>query len=256
MPIYSLGGRVRSKLGRESDRLGRWVLAHVNTGNTVKCVLCDWSGRNFLRGHICPQCNVMARTRLVPYALKRFGLDSTGKTLLHLGPNRSEVSWIDREMMPRVHLVADIVRKPIATLVCDATLMPIADESVDLAIAWHILEHIRDDRGVMHELRRVLKPGGRVLMSVPIFPPGRLMTFEDHSVPRERARELYGDEDHVRAPGFDYGDRFLADGFPMRRMLMSEMKTAEENADVIRFGLSRSHAVWCFERMERPVSES
>ena len=230
MPLHGLGGRVRSRLGRESDRLGRWVFAHVNTGNTVKCVFCDWSGRNFFAGHICPQCNVMARTRLVPYALRRFGLDSTGKTLLHLGPNRPEVSWIDREMMPRLHLVADIVRKPIVTLVCDVTLMPIADESVDLAIAWHILEHIRDDRGVMHEMRRVLKPGGRVLMSVPIFPPGRPKTFEDPSVPRHRAREVYGDEDHVRAPGFDYGDRFLAEGFEHRHDEHAQKSAQRPNA--------------------------
>jgi len=42
----------------------------------------------------------------------------------------------------------------------DATAVPLADESVDLVTASYSLEESADPRRAMHELRRVLRPGG------------------------------------------------------------------------------------------------
>src|SRR6056300_1485609 len=49
----------------------------------------------------------------------------------------------------------------------DATGLPLCDESVDAAIASEILEHIPNYLAVLEELWRVLKPGGRLFISVP-----------------------------------------------------------------------------------------
>ena len=37
----------------------------------------------------------------------------------------------------------------------------------DGAIVWHVLEHLRDPRGTLEELRRLLRPGGRLVVAVP-----------------------------------------------------------------------------------------
>ena len=67
----------------------------------------------------------------MPYSLQRFGLDTTGKTILHLGPNLAG-GCLDSEAnpRPRLHLVAGIVPKPYFAIACDATVVPLKDPSV------------------------------------------------------------------------------------------------------------------------------
>jgi 2-polyprenyl-3-methyl-5-hydroxy-6-metoxy-1,4-benzoquinol methylase len=45
--------------------------------------------------------------------------------------------------------------------------LPFASESVDALICLEVIEHLPDDRAVVSELSRVLKPRGRLLISVP-----------------------------------------------------------------------------------------
>jgi len=47
----------------------------------------------------------------------------------------------------------------------------LADASIDVVLCTQVLEHIPEPVAVVAEIRRVLKPGGRLLLSVPsIFP--------------------------------------------------------------------------------------
>ncbi|MEX5720008.1 class I SAM-dependent methyltransferase [Geodermatophilus maliterrae] len=56
----------------------------------------------------------------------------------------------------------------------DLLHLPVPDASVDRVIASEVLEHIPDDVRAMAEIARVLKPGGRVAVTVPRFGPERL----------------------------------------------------------------------------------
>ena len=46
--------------------------------------------------------------------------------------------------------------------------LPFVDEAFDLICALEIVEHVPDDRSLLREIGRVLKPGGRFLFSVPL----------------------------------------------------------------------------------------
>lgn len=47
--------------------------------------------------------------------------------------------------------------------------IPFGDETFDLVTAFDVIEHIDDDVGALREFRRVLKPGGALLVAVPAF---------------------------------------------------------------------------------------
>jgi SAM-dependent methyltransferase len=49
----------------------------------------------------------------------------------------------------------------------DATALPLASGSIDLAVAFDVLEHIEDDKTAVAEIARVLRRGGTFLVSVP-----------------------------------------------------------------------------------------
>ncbi|MDH3473016.1 MAG: class I SAM-dependent methyltransferase [Rhodospirillales bacterium] len=48
--------------------------------------------------------------------------------------------------------------------------VPFGDGSFDLVAALDVLEHVKDDLGSLRALRRKLRPGGWILLTVPAFP--------------------------------------------------------------------------------------
>jgi SAM-dependent methyltransferase len=56
----------------------------------------------------------------------------------------------------------------------DLTALPVPDASVDRVMASEVLEHIPDDVTAIAEIARVLKPGGRVAVTVPRYGPERV----------------------------------------------------------------------------------
>lgn len=60
--------------------------------------------------------------------------------------------------------------------VCDLAAIPVADDRFDLVLCSQVLEHIPEPLEVLKELRRVLKPGGLIWASAPLF-------YEEHEQP-------------------------------------------------------------------------
>jgi SAM-dependent methyltransferase len=62
----------------------------------------------------------------------------------------------------------------------DATRLPLAPESLDLVVAYDVLEHIEDDATAAKEVFELLRPGGVFLVAVPCDP--RLWSAHDEAV--------------------------------------------------------------------------
>ena len=75
-----------------------------------------------------------------------------------------------------VDLVAGGLRKahenvPDAELLqADACALPLQDASVDAAVSANLLEHVPDDARALAEIFRILRPGARAVIVVPVGP--------------------------------------------------------------------------------------
>ena len=96
--------------------------------------------------------------------------------------------------------------------------IPLADRSVDVILCNHLLEHVADDRLAMREFHRILRPGGWGVLLSPVD-RSRAVTFEDDSItdPAERTR-IFGQYDHRRIYGQDYGQRLREAGFDVEEI--------------------------------------
>jgi len=78
----------------------------------------------------------------------------------------------------------------------DGRTLPFADERFDSAVCFEVLEHVFNPDEVLAELRRVLKPGGRLLLSIPFG-------WDEHEVPYDFARYTsFGLRHVLRRAGF------------------------------------------------------
>ncbi|MBK8142071.1 MAG: class I SAM-dependent methyltransferase [Chitinophagaceae bacterium] len=148
---------------------------------------------------LCPKCRSNDRDRFFWLFLeKNPDFFKPGIKLLHISP---ETIYYNRfKKIPDVDYTAGdkFVLQfgstyPPDTIYLDITDMPeYPDNTFDFIFCSHVLEYINEDKKALKELYRVLKPGGKAIISVPInF--GTYQTLEDPSVtdPKEQER-LYG----------------------------------------------------------------
>ncbi|MEX0644385.1 MAG: methyltransferase domain-containing protein [Parvularculaceae bacterium] len=160
----------------------------------------------------CPQCGARERHRLTHLYVTEGGADKlAGKRILHFAPEKANYRMMRGNPL---YETADLRQtKGVTHRGVDMRATPFPNNSYDVLIAHHVLEHIDEDRQAMAELFRILKPGGCALLSVPIN-PSRADTYENYAVkqPAERRLHFLAD-DHRRIYGLDFQKRLEEAGF-------------------------------------------
>jgi ubiquinone/menaquinone biosynthesis C-methylase UbiE len=130
---------------------------------------------------------------------------------LHIAPEYCFIN-IFKNMSNLEYITGDLI-SPWADVKMDVHDIPFNENTFNVVICNHVLEHVEDSDKVMQEFFRVMKPGGWGIFQVPID-NNNPKTIEDKSVidPREREK-LYWQSDHLRLFGRDYGAKLQLAGF-------------------------------------------
>ncbi len=181
---------------------------------------------------LCPACLSTARERLI-MALLINEFKPTGNYILQLSPERNLFRFLKKNNNVVTADIEPLLYKSIDAQVQheDATCLSFSNNSFDVVVGNHIMEHIPDDRKAISEIYRILKPGGRAILQVP-YSTTIANTFEspDLADPQKQSA-LFGQKDHVRIYRLqDYINRIKQAGFKVSVIEYNDLAVYHKNA--------------------------
>ena len=108
--------------------------------------------------------------------IKSLLIDENPKNVLDVGCGTGETLSFLKTIFPQARLVGvDVSGQAVkytkhrghGAKIADALHLPFADGSFDTVLLLDVIEHIKDDAKVVKEAKRVLKPGGTIIITVP-----------------------------------------------------------------------------------------
>ncbi|MFS8086978.1 MAG: class I SAM-dependent methyltransferase, partial [Acidobacteriota bacterium] len=149
---------------------GHRLRQRFGNARKVNCAVCGWTGNAFdaistlgylRRNSRCPECGSLERHRAMIEFLARSGWAHRGDSCLDIGGIPSFRHWFEGQ---GVRYVSLSLGDP-ATVCMDIQQMGFADNAFDLILDSHVLEYVSDYRQGLSEMWRVLRPGGRMLLT-------------------------------------------------------------------------------------------
>ena len=204
------------------------------------CPICEYSGYFSAYGWplepdaMCPKCRSLGRHRHHYILVDQCREWIDDAAVLHFG---AEPFFVDDYFNRSFGYVRASYSPLDGEVRVDMQSMQYPDETFDTIIAHHVLEHVPDDRKALSEVFRVLAPGGRALLSVPMVEAWS-MTYENDGIIEPWDRDLHFRQwDHVRLYGRDIRDRIRDAGFAVAAHVAME-------PEVSRYGLQRGETIF------------
>ena len=170
------------------------------------------------RNYKCPVCKSRDRDRLIIAFLEMVRAEKEETLrMLHVAPapsvedyalSRADIHYESMDLkMPNVTFQADL-----------QNIFMVEDETYDIIVCSHVLEHVQDDIQAMNELHRILKPQGVCVVLVPLL-VGKMDTDEQWGCTEEENWRCFGQGDHSRLYGKkDFTKRLDEVGFHVNEL--------------------------------------
>lgn len=220
-------------------------------GNRVTCVCCGGRFRAFRpfgsptrANALCPNCGALERHRLVWHFLQnQTPFFQKPLRVLHVAPPAFMFRTFQK--LPHHYVPVDLY-SPLADIRLDVMHLPFEDDTFDVILCNHVLEHVLDDVRAMQEFYRILKPEGWAILQVPVLMDQE--TFEVPSpelLPAQERVKLFGQDDHVRQYGCDYVDRLKQAGFRVETLYYGQQLGVQA---VEQYGLMDDEPIFCVKK--------
>lgn len=174
---------------------------------------------------MCPSCQSLERHRFLYCYLKKLDLLANDQVrLLHFAPESCFIH-IFENLLHHNYFTVDLYNMNVKYNM-DINNLQFDENIFDYILCNHVLEHIEDDLKALKELYRVLKKGGKAIITVPVF---REKTYEDFSIttPEGRMKAFFHPE-HVRIYGKDIIERMETAGFEVKIINPQDILTDEQ----------------------------
>lgn len=198
----------------------------------------------------CPTCFSLERHRFLALTLEGLRPILAGAQTILDAAAQPQVQVVLARLAPDVQYVrTDLMDLRYADVCADGTNLPFRDQSIDLVLHFHVLEHIPDDRAAMAEIARVLRPSGLMICQVPRR--RGVSTDEDFTLTPEQNTVRFGQKDHVRWYGDDFEDRLVESGLSVVSYTAGEVLSDEQ---IERFNVPAGQELWFCRRVahDRP----
>lgn len=199
-------------------------------GTKFECNICGFKADRWLpRGHDypivkeleiigagkrfvdCKKCGSSDRDRLVFEYLKLVHEKTSlkNKKLLHVAPEKSLSQKLEDSIglnITRIDYRAKGYKFSYnkSVIYGDVQNLPFENESYDMVICNHVLEHVEDDTKALNEIHRVLKTGGFAILQVPISLKLDKTIFSESNWTSKDKIENLGQFDHLRLYGLNF----------------------------------------------------
>ena len=242
-PIYKI--LIPKKLQFRIEPIVRRLIYYLfYKGEEIKCSVCFGKSKKFIDitffnsiDKICAKCGSLSRSRaLALFIEKKFSYKN--QKILDFSPHRSLYEFFKSKF--KYYEASDYENQFYAPKKIDITSVSEINNTYDLIICFHILEHILDDKKALEELLRVLKNNGDLLIQVPIKKGG---TYQDNSITSKDERlKAFGQEDHVRV----YGEESILELLNESGFEVEMIDIVEDFEDKSLYGLSEKEIIfWC-----------
>lgn len=158
--------------------------------------------------------------------------------VLHFAPEQAFYRKFKK--LKKLEYTTTDLNSPLADVKADICALPFKDNSFDIILCNHVLEHIPNDKKAISELYRVLKPSGWGIFQIP-QDLNREVTYEDDSITDKKERaKIFGQYDHVRIYGRDYFDRLKEAGFKVNEVDYTSGMSA---SDIEKYRLAKGEII-------------
>lgn len=150
-----------------------WVALHLPKGQVV-CNICRWHGHAFVgAAHVeqavCPACGSNARDRFLHWCLTDRVPLNPALRVVECSPRLGQ-RYRDAMATWFFYRTTDYdLRRHRGNLRLDLQAIDLPDACLDVVLCSHVLEHVPDTGKALAELRRVVAPGGHLLVQVPVL---------------------------------------------------------------------------------------